>query len=268
MLQYMKNRQMSASLLLTCSYTSHLGAERMRTALEVLSPGERARCSRLVFERDRRDFAIAHAMLRRSLSRWNQTNIVPEAWSFTQGEQGKPVLSDELRAKTRLHFNLTHTHGLVACAVARDRELGIDVESAKKHVDLMDIAARYFSSLEVDHLRSCDDNMRHVRFTEIWTLKEAYVKAIGAGLSMPLKNFAFLFDSETGLRFDPPPNDTSEAWRFLLFGSLDDYRLALALEWRQARDGTLMVSLEDFDFAPAGPLPTLLRTSHPHNVGV
>lgn len=257
--------KMAAPLLVSYSYTRHVDAPRIRTALKVLSPEECTRCNRFLFESDRRDFAIAHALLRRSLSMRDE--IAPEAWSFTRSEQGKPVLCEDLQARTRLHFSLAHTHGLVVCAVARDRELGIDVESVARHVDIMDIAAHYFSPAEVEQLQSCEGDIRRVRFTEIWTLKEAYVKAIGRGLSIPLKDFTFGFEGETGLRFEPPTSDPPDDWRFLVFGSFDDYRLALALECRAPRHA-LTVRLESFDPPPAMRPPTLLRASHSRDLSL
>src|SRR3954469_22201803 len=121
-------------------------------AVDVLSAAERERAHRFVFDRDRSTFVIAHALLRRALSEYE--DVPPRAWTFVDAPEGKPVLAAEYSA-TNLRFNLTHTAGLVACVVARGRDVGIDAESLDRATDGAEIATRYFSPREVMRLEAC-----------------------------------------------------------------------------------------------------------------
>jgi len=195
------------------------------TDLSDLSSGERARCVRFAFERDRRDFAAAHALLRTQLS--NYADVAPAAWTFDAPPDGKPFIVSS--GEPTLAFNLSHTRGCVACAIAAGGEVGIDVESADRALDGRKIAARYFSTAECDWLDACAARERAIRFIELWTLKEAYIKAIGRGLSHPLNTFGFAFDGERDIRFCPPPDAQASAWRFALFAPSARYRMAVAV---------------------------------------
>jgi 4'-phosphopantetheinyl transferase len=196
------------------------------TDLSDLSPDERARCARFAFARDRRDFAAAHALLRTQLSRY--ADIRPTAWTFDARPGGKPFIVSS--GESALAFNLSHTHGLVACAIARCGEVGIDVESVDRALDGRKIAARYFSKVECEWLDACDARERAVRFIELWTLKEAYIKAIGLGLTHPLNAFSFTFADERRILFNPPPDIEASAWTFALFAPSAQYRMAVAFK--------------------------------------
>ena len=193
---------------------------------DLLSSDERARCARFAFARDRRDFAAAHALLRTRLSHY--ADIAPAAWTFDALPDGKPFIVSSSGEPT-LSFNLSHTHGFVACAIAGGGEVGIDVESVDRALDGRTIAARYFSKAESDWLDACDARERAIRFIELWTLKEAYIKAIGRGLSHPLNAFGFAFEGERHIRFSPPPDTQASAWTFALFAPSARYRMAVAV---------------------------------------
>src|SRR5262245_17240681 len=163
---------------------------------EVLSTEERARRDRFVFDRDRRDFVAAHALVRRLLSRAGDTRAAD--WRFDIDAHGKPWVVTSQAGKPPLVFNLSHTHGLVACAVARGTTLGLDVERVDRIASGPDIAGRFFAPSEIRMLdRHAPDDYTG-RFIELWTLKEAYIKAVGTGLAHPLDSFAFSFDGEAG----------------------------------------------------------------------
>src|ERR1700688_1083797 len=156
-------------------FTESLDEDALRAEMAQLSPDERVRCQRFVSRRDRRDFAAGHALLRRVLSMHD--DVRADAWTFVADANGKPSLARESGAHP-LAFNLSHTHGLVACAVTRDGEVGVDVECVERVTDGRDIAERYFSTAELAQLDACPENERAARFIELWTLKEAYLKAI------------------------------------------------------------------------------------------
>src|SRR5262245_46753562 len=133
-------------------WTEGIGAVD-RSIDAVLSDGERARRDRFVFERDRRDFAAAHTLLRHVLSKYG--DAAPADWRFEIESGGKPVLVDDQAGSPRLHFNLSHTNGLVACAVSRGCPVGIDVERCTRVVGAPQIAARYFTPQEQRLLDAC-----------------------------------------------------------------------------------------------------------------
>lgn len=114
----------------------------------------------------------------------------PETWRFELGSHGKPRLA-EPRLAGDLRFNLSHCRSLVAVAVAREREVGIDVEAVSRTVpSAMDLARRYFSPREADALAAQrDESQRQREFLRRWTAKEALVKATGHGLSLGLDQF-------------------------------------------------------------------------------
>ena len=205
--------------------TAALDQSAIGAAADLLSEEERTRCARFMFARDRRDFAIAHALLRQTLSRHHP--IPPREWTFVPEPHGKPRISADLTTAADLHFNIAHTHGLVACAVSRGADVGIDVEEIERRSDPLEIASRYFSVIETEDLKRCAPDDRFERFTEIWTLKEAYIKAIGKGLSLPLDEFAFRFEDPSALRFTAATCEAT-AWSFALFAPTHGHRMAVA----------------------------------------
>jgi len=217
--------------------TAALDEATIAALFDVLSDEERARCKRFVFPRDRRDFVVAHALLRHTLSRYHP--IPPRDWVFVSEAGGKPRLSGDCTGPARLQFNLAHTDGLVACAVSRTAEVGVDVEAFDCRTEPLEIARRYFSAAEAEHLRRCAPADRPGRFVEIWTLKEAYIKAIGKGLSLPLDDFAFGFDGLSTLWFTRTVSDA--AWSFALFAPTERHRLAVAARTARVDGGPAVV---------------------------
>lgn len=201
--------------------TNHdLEAER-----QILSAAEQERRARFVFDRDRREFTAAHALLRAALSRWEQ--CPPSEWVFTAGQNGKPSLADA-HAST-LEFNIAHTRGMVACALTRGFVVGVDVENVDRAVDGESVARNFFSPAEVSALATCSSEERPTRFIELWTLKEAFLKATGMGLSHPLGDFGFNFASAGRLGFNAPPGTDASVWHFALYAPSGRHRLAVAI---------------------------------------
>jgi 4'-phosphopantetheinyl transferase len=220
--------------------TGALEAHEVVALAGQLSPDERFKCERFRFERDRRDYAAAHALLRRALSHY--ADRPPESWRFEQAPGGKPRLACDGRAPC-LSFNLSHTRGLVACAISGGAEVGIDVERADRYS--RDVAERFFSAHENDRLGRCgSDALRARRFAELWTLKEAYVKAIGAGLSHPLQEIEFDVSDSGAIRFRPPESVDPRGWTFTLAAPTPDHCLAVAVRHEPADRATIRVISE------------------------
>lgn len=204
--------------------TAALDASAIGAAFDILSPEEKARADRFALPVHRRDYIAAHALLRRALSEWHPLD--PRQWQFAAGRGGKPELADA-QVSANLSFNLAHTDGLVACAIGRGADIGIDVEAIDRRASPLVIAERYFSPRERSELGACD--ARELRFIEIWTLKEAFVKATGAGVTGALDAFSFTVDDTGAIGFEPPPGEIAAAWRFEMFAPLERYRMAVAV---------------------------------------
>jgi 4'-phosphopantetheinyl transferase len=148
-----------------------------------LSQDERARASRFVFQHDREHFLVARGRLRELLATYLHRS--PQSLEFRTGQYGKLSLAD----RADLRFNLTHSYGLALYAFAMNRELGIDVEKIRPEFASEGIAERYFSAAEQNELRELPVDLRTSAFFLCWTRKEAYVKAHGGGLQIPLESF-------------------------------------------------------------------------------
>lgn len=163
-----------------------LGAAELARLEATLSPEEAARAARLRFEPDRRGFLAAHGALRDILARYLGAD--PARLEFRRAAFGKPALAPACGAAW-LRFNLSHSHGLALCAVARHREVGVDVERIRALIDERLIARRFFAPQEVAALESLPAEEQTTAFFRCWTRKEAYIKARGEGLGIPLDSF-------------------------------------------------------------------------------
>jgi len=150
-----------------------------------LSPDELSRANRFHFIKDRNDFVVARGLLRNLLAAYLGVNCSQLCFSY--GAQGKPFLL--LDSQGQINFNVSHSHGRAAFAFSRGRELGVDLEYVKDDFDEELIANRFFSRTEVMALRAVRAEFRKQAFFNCWTRKEAYIKARGEGLTMPLDQF-------------------------------------------------------------------------------
>jgi 4'-phosphopantetheinyl transferase len=160
--------------------------EQIEQFYQTLSLEECARAKRFYFERDRQHFIVGRGVLRDILGRY--AGIEPQKLHICYGAHGKPVLS-QLCGNDILSFNVSHSHGLALYAVALNLEVGIDVEHMHYMEDAEQIAENFFSLQERKTLRSLPEHLRTEAFFCCWTRKEAYVKALGDGLSLPLDRF-------------------------------------------------------------------------------
>jgi len=152
-----------------------------------LSSDEIARASRFVLTTDRNHFVVARGILRNLLGAYLM--LSPASLQFNYGKYGKPALQTKA-CNSPLQFNLSHSSGLAMYALSLGRRLGIDVERIRPQLAVEDIARRYFAQRELADLKALPSQLRAEGFFLCWTRKEAYVKAHGAGLSIPLDSFA------------------------------------------------------------------------------
>ncbi|NMO15460.1 4'-phosphopantetheinyl transferase superfamily protein [Pyxidicoccus fallax] len=203
----------------------------------LLDAREREKQRRFRFERHQRQYLVSHALVRLTLSRY--APVPPAAWAFATNAYGRPEVQGEW--STRLRFNLSHTDGMALVAVGTGAELGADVEDAEREGETVEIADHYFAASEIQTLRALPPERQRGRFFEYWTLKESYIKARGAGLSLPLDQFAFHLEPDPSPRisFDPRMHDDPEAWQFVQLRPSERHQAAVAV--RRARGQPLKV---------------------------
>ena len=161
--------------------------EALQQLESTLSPDEIARANRFHFAKDKNHYIAGRGLLRALLGRY--LGEAPASLEFSYGEHGKPSLAGA-NVASGLSFNLSHSGGLAVYAFAKKRNLGIDVERIKPDFVSEDIARRYFSTREVNDLLSVPPERRPEAFFHCWTRKEAYLKARGTGLQIPLNSFS------------------------------------------------------------------------------
>jgi 4'-phosphopantetheinyl transferase len=215
-------------LVVETEETPHLTRWRSMLGCEEL-----ARADRYHFAADRHSYAAAHALVRFMLS--EATGLSTRTWRYVAGEFGKPALDAEF-SEWNLHFNISHTRGMVACAIAR-QEIGVDVERSDRTIDL-EIARRYFAPEEIRILNSASPHRQVNTFFRFWVLKEAFIKATGEGLNRPLDSFSFALEP-VGIVFHPerndrPGRDNPAEWRFWEWQPANNCVAALAVWSAQA----------------------------------
>lgn len=202
-------------------------------ALDILSADERARSERYAYDPDRDAFIAARAQLRLVLAA--SAGTTPARLTFASNAYGKPTL---VGTAHDLRFNVSHTHDLVVCCVTRQHEIGVDVETLG--VPPLEIVERFFSDPEIAAIAALPSDARRRAFYETWTLKEAFIKARGVGLSMPLNTFA--------VRIDPPgllpygDVTTPDRWWLHRVTSVPNHALAICVEGPLLDSPTLTTS--------------------------
>jgi|GEM_PF-134532 len=206
----------------------NLGPSRIQALERTLSTDERERASRFHFHRDRECFIASRGILRFILGRYLDRE--PADLRFFYNAYGKPALTEEMT--DGLRFNLSHSAGLALYAVAQNREVGIDLEWIRPSLAREQIAERVFSAAEVAALRSLPDQLQAEGFFTYWTLKEAFTKAKGEGLTLPLDGFEVSPSSEgqvAGLTLYGHPQE-ARCWSLLKLLPAPGYLAALAIE--------------------------------------
>lgn len=153
---------------------------------EILSADEKVKADSFIFEKHRQNFLVSHGFLRAILAYY--VDCAPDELQFGYGNSGKPFLAAPFSA-ARLSFNLSHSGSLAVYAITRGRPIGVDVEQIRSEIDTDEIARQFFSISESSCLESISPELRVNAFFDCWTRKEAFIKAHGAGLSIPLDQF-------------------------------------------------------------------------------
>lgn len=158
----------------------------LQSLQQTLSTDERTKADRFRFPKDRSQFIVSRGALRAILSRY--LNISSHILRFDYNPYGKPSLIVTQGGNT-LRFNLSHSRGMALIAITKNRDIGVDIEGINPNFSCMEIAEKFFSPLENSVLRSLPEHLQATAFFTCWTRKEAYIKAVGKGLSIPLNKF-------------------------------------------------------------------------------
>ena len=265
-----QNPKGSSALQLWLAYPGDLAEPAVEEACAaLLDDAERARAARFRFARHRREYLATHALTRVALSHAHP--LPPHAWSFSVNKFGKPSPIPECG----LRFNQSNSVELAVCLIARPdaaaAEVGVDVEYFARAQEVVPLAGRVFSAAERAQLDALPSTARPDRALSLWTLKEAYIKARGMGLSLPLDGISFLFDGPNtngpdAIRFqvDSGVDDDPGRWRFCRFDHAG-HRIALAVEAAAAPSPGIApeIALEIYEVRPPLGVPVRLAWGSP-----
>ena len=192
----------------------------------VLSDEERIRAERFRFDRDRNLYVLSRGALRLLISGY--TGLRSDALAFRFGSQGKPALD----ADSDLEFNLSHSGGLCVLAFARKMRIGIDIEAKARDVAFLDLAERFFAPAERKAIAVMQPDQIRDAFYAVWTRKEAYIKALGEGVTHGLDNFTVSVRPDD---LEPEVNSQRDAmardrWKLISFEPRSGFAGALAVE--------------------------------------
>lgn len=195
----------------------------------ILSADEKERSDRFHFDRHRRSFIAGRGILRHLLSLY--TGLEPGQVEIQYAQNGKPFLPG-MDGPSGIRFNLSHSGGIAVYAFCRGREVGLDIELQRPLEELDSIAKRNFSGREYATLGSLPEQDRLEAFYLCWTRKEAFIKAIGQGISFPLQQFdVSLTPGEPAqLQTVYGSQETARRWSMLDLTIADGYAAALVIE--------------------------------------
>jgi 4'-phosphopantetheinyl transferase len=207
--------------------SDEIGAADLRSYERLMSSDEHARWQRFVVAKPRLQHLVARALLRTTLSRY--ADVAPSQWRFGSNGYGRPHIAAPALA-SGLQFNISHTDGLVALAVANGVEIGVDVENVTRKLDISQLAPSVFAPAELAALNRTAELDGAQEFFSFWTLKEAYIKARGMGLSLNLDGFAFdLSGTHPRVSFNERCPDDASRWQFRRYLPTAAHALAVAI---------------------------------------
>lgn len=219
-----------------------------RFCRSILTPDELAQAARFRQPQHQRQHVLTRFMVRRLLA--PLAGARPERLVFATNRHGKPHVCDP--PDFRWSFNISHTRGMIVCALAPYGLVGVDIEPLDR-IASVDLADRYFSEFETAALRARPTSEQCREFLRYWTLKEAFIKAIGTGLATPLDDFGFDLSAQPQprlafVRGDLPAPDQ---WSFAQF-ELQGYLVAVA--WHTGAEQSLSIDCRPFEIGLNRPL--------------
>jgi 4'-phosphopantetheinyl transferase len=197
---------------------------RVARALDWLDAPEAARFGRFRLDVDRQMFLLGRVMARALVSR--ALGVGPMDWRWREGPHGRPEIA---APETPMHFNIAHSAGVVACAIGVDREVGVDVEDLRRRPTAREVVDRYCAPGEIADIDAQPEATWRDRFLAYWTLKEAYLKARGLGIALPLADIRFVLDRDIRVEFSGELTGTDTRWHFEMTRVGDRHLLAIAV---------------------------------------
>jgi 4'-phosphopantetheinyl transferase len=191
--------------------------------LRLLSPQEKEKAARFHFKKDEQRFVLARGLLRHQLAEY--LGCTPTSLVFKKNAHEKPFVENT----QSLHFNISHSGDFVLFAFSWDLPVGIDIEYQKPHFDFMPIAQRFFAPQEIEQLCALEMSLQRSAFFDLWSQKEAVIKAIGQGLSYPLKDFTLAFTKNNSVHLQSIKNDDPKQWCLQKLNIDEQYSSAVAM---------------------------------------
>ncbi|MEW5755627.1 MAG: 4'-phosphopantetheinyl transferase superfamily protein [Pseudomonadota bacterium] len=192
----------------------------------ILSGEEHDFCNKIAIQ-DKKDLFISSKVLLRKLL-YCYTSVPASQWRFAINSFGRPCISEPSQYRS-VQFNISHAKGLMACSISTFHEVGVDVENISRDRDFLGISRAFFCEREVDSLTSAPSHEVGRMFYTYWTLREAYLKAKGVGLSSPLSSFWFEQVPFPRICFRHECKEAGKRWRFVSKRITDEHILALAI---------------------------------------
>lgn len=202
----------------------------LRGFREMLSEDELMRAERFRFPILRRRFAAGRGALRSILARY--LSIEPDRVEFAYSRRGKPFL---FNPRVDIHFNVSHSHDLMVAAICRDWPVGVDIEKQDSRFHAMDIAARYFCESEQVEIAQAEGPARLRTFFQLWTAKEAVLKATSLGLALELSKLEIGLRPLRILSLEDAAKIHGASWHLAAFSPGEGYSGTLAVAWRPSR---------------------------------
>jgi 4'-phosphopantetheinyl transferase len=197
----------------------------------LLTAEERKRHAAYLFDVNKDEYLLTRALAHGALA--SRLGATPGSLAFVRNAYGRP----ELSPRAALHFNLTNTVELVACAISADHEIGVDAEPLRRADTVLDISESVFRAPELAALKRLPADAARRRAVALWTLKEAYMKARGMGMSIPPLGFEIAFDERTGaptsLSCFPPVEDVPARWS-LATAEIEGHLVSVCIESTEA----------------------------------
>ena len=215
----------------------NVSPEDLSDYVSLLSPDEKTRAERFYFEKDRDYFSVGRGLLRILIGHY--LKIIPSQIEFFYEDHGKPTLKSVLQDKT-FEFNLSHSKGMALYIFNWHRKVGIDVEHIHPMPDMDDFAERFFSPRESALINSLSGQQKEAVFFKLWTCKEAFLKANGNGLTLPINQVEISLENEGHIKLEPIGEEKEQTadWRLELFNPVPGYQAALAIEGNGAAPPT------------------------------
>ena len=218
----------------------------------LLTDDELSQMSRFYYSRHRHQYLVTRVLIRTCLSEYHPVD--PSLWQFGSNSYGKPEINHP-DLKSPVRFNLSHSKGLILCGIAKNIDIGVDVEDRQRSTRAaLTRLSSYFSAEEIAELHALPVEQQKHRFFDYWTLKESYIKARGMGLAIPLRKFSFQFNKNnlSGFSTHPELQDDAGNWQFWRITMAMRYQVAVAMN--TARDDMVIKAFNSVPFESKEPL--------------